>query len=275
MDTEAAQPEQGQGAEESDGNELYSPFLEGIPTELHEQVIPALKAQDAEFTKRFQSRAEQIKPLEEAGLLDADPEQLAGYNQLDQVIRAAVQGDEQAVEAMESWWEELGESLGFFEDGEGEAGEAELDEDFDPYDPQSIQKLVQSSIQQQVEPIAQFLEQKELTEQQQREMQAANEQIEAQIAELKENDPSLTDEVIDEIVDLAVLFADESDNPIQAGYEKYQSLVKKGEAGLFQSKANQPSVPGGSGQPANAAVTPTMANVKELVKERLAQQKSL
>jgi hypothetical protein len=75
MSDEATQPAEveGQGAETQEGNDLYSAFLDGISPEMHDTVIPALKAQDASFTKRFQSLSEKTKPFEELGVFDMDP----------------------------------------------------------------------------------------------------------------------------------------------------------------------------------------------------------
>ena len=66
-----------------------------------------------------------------------------------------------------------------------------------------------------------------------------------------------------------------SDNPVQAGFEKYQTLVSKGENNLFQKKLDQPGTPEGSGPAATTPEPVTSANVKDKVRERLEQQTQL
>jgi hypothetical protein len=274
--SEAAQAVEDQGAENQSGNDLYSGFLDGIPEGIHDQVIPALKAQDAEFTKRFQSRAEQVKPYEELGVFDMDPENIGAYLSLDQAVNAAQEGDEGAKQAVQEWWDQMGEALGFY-DSDGEEGESgdEPDEDFDPYDPASIQKLISEQLEQSVGPIAQHIQERETQEQQQQALEAAEAAIEAQVEELKESNPNLSDDDVDEILTMAQLFTDQ-DDPIGAGFEKYKALVSKGENSVFDSKVNQPSTPEGSGPTVNNnAVEATSANVKDLVMERLNKAQAL
>ena len=134
MSDAAAQPEaapavEGQGAESEQGNDLYGEFLDGVPEDLHETLTERLKAKDAEFTKKFQSRAEQLKPFEEMGILEQSPEALGQYLQLDQAMQAAQQGDEQAIEAVYQWWDQVGDVLQFYEQGEDGGEESEGDAD--------------------------------------------------------------------------------------------------------------------------------------------------
>jgi hypothetical protein len=283
MGNEAAQPEavepaEGQGAEnQSEGSGLYDSFLDGIPDGIHDQVIPALKAQDAEFTKKFQARSEQMKPFEELGVFDAEPENIGAYMNLDQMVVAAQQGDEQAMEQVQEWWDGMGEALGFYDADEGEESEGgkETPEDFDPYDPASIDKLVAERLEQTVGPLAEHMQQREQSENEQAALAEAEDAIEAQVAQLQEANPKLSEDDVSEILTMAELFV-ETDNPIQAGFEKYQSLVGKGENSLFDSKVNQPATPEGSGPAHNSgAVTATSANVKDLVAERLKQAESI
>jgi hypothetical protein len=105
------------------------------------------------------------------------------------------------------------------------------------------------------------------------EQQEALAQLEAQVKGVQE-EHGLSNEVMDEVQELAAMFPN-AENPIQAGYEKYQSLIAKGEGSLFQKKIEQPQTPEGSG-PANT--TPekiTSANVREIFRQRLDQEKQL
>lgn len=276
MSEEAAQPVEGQGADTPEGNDLYTAFLDGVPAEIHDQVIPALKAQDAEFTKRFQSLSERTKPFDELGVFDRDIEEVGSYLNLATALEAAQSGDDQAQAAVYEWWDSIGDTLGFYETGgvgEESDSEFDVDDDFDPYDKSQLTQLLADQIAEQVGPIAQFVEHQAMTQQEQEAMAQAEAEVSGQIDELlAEHD--LSEDVLQEVLELAEMFID-SDNPVMAGFEKYQSLVGKGEANLFQEKLNQPGTPEGSGP---AAMTPdavTSENVKEKVLERLNQQKQL
>ena len=278
MSEEAAQPVEveGQGADTPEGNDLYTAFLDGVPAEIHDQVIPALKAQDAEFTKRFQSLSERTKPFDELGVFDRDIEEVGSYLNLATALEAAQSGDDQAQAAVYEWWDSIGDTLGFYENGgtsEESESEFEVDDDFDPYDRNQLSKLLADQIAEQVGPLAQFIEEQASTQQEQEALAAAEAEVAGQIEELRaEHD--LSDDVLQEVLELAEMFV-EADNPVRAGFEKYQSLVSKGEANLFQDKVQQPGTPEGSGP---AAITPdaiTSDNVKEKVLERLNQQKQL
>jgi hypothetical protein len=261
-----------QGAE-STGSELYSAFLEGVPEEIHDQVIGALKAQDAEFTKKFQSRSERVKPFEELGILDQDPQAVGQYLQLDQAIAAARQGDEQAQEAVYQWWDKVGEALEFYESGEGGGEGEDVSEELDPLemDAKTFQEAVQRQVEQQVGPIAQHLQAQQQAEAQQQALAEANDQIDGWISEIKSANPSVFEgeageQALEEVLTLSELYIGE-DNPVAAGFAKYQSLVSKGEAGLFAQKQQQPQVPEGAGKPNTAPAIPTMKNARDVALE--------
>lgn len=275
MSEEAAQPVEGQGAEAPQGNDLYSPFLEGVNPDIHDQVVTALKAQDAEFTKRFQSLSERTKPFEEGGLLDADPEVLGSYKTLADYVDAAESGDEEAAAAVYEWWDSVGDALGFYEAGEDtDDAEVEFGEDFDPYDPSQLSELLARQVEEQVGPIAEFVEQQAMTQQEQEMLATAEAEIQGQIDDLRAQ-YDISDEDLSEVLELAEMFVETTDNPVQAGFEKYQSLVSKGENNLFQKKLDQPGTPEGSGPAATTPEPVTAANVKDKVRERLEQQTQL
>jgi hypothetical protein len=285
MSDAVAQPEapeveaaEGQGAE-STGSELYSAFLEGVPEEIHDQVLVALKAQDAEFTKKFQSRSERTKPFEELGILDQDPRAVGQYLQLDQAIAAAQQGDSEAQEAVYQWWDKVGEALQFYEGEASEEAEG-VDDELDPLDmdAKSFQQAVQRQVEQVVGPIAQHLQSKEAAEAQQQALAEANDHIDGWISEIKSANPSVFEgeageQALEEVLTLSELFIDE-ENPVAAGFAKYQSLVSKGEAGLFAKKQNQPQVPEGAGKASTAPSIPTMKNARDVALEYVRQGKA-
>ena len=275
MSDEAAQPVEGQGAEAPQGNDLYASFLDGVPAEIHDQVIPALKAQDAEFTKRFQSLSERTKPFDELGVFDRDPSEVGSFLQLAQAMEAAQEGDGQSQEALYEWWDNIGDQLGFYsqDDSGAESEGDESDTDFDPYDRNQLTQLLQEQVAEQIGPIAEFVQQQAMTQQEQEALATAEAEIDAQITELR-SQHDLSDEVLGEVLELAEMFI-ESENPIGAAFEKYQSLVAKGEAELFNNKVQQPGTPEGSGPAATSPDAITSANVKDKVLERLNQQKTL
>lgn len=282
MSEEVAQPEsvetpelEGQGAESPNGNDLYAGFLDGVSPEIHEQVIPALKAQDAEFTKRFQSLSEKTKPFDEIGVFDNDPQTVSSYLSLAQAVNSAQEGDAESQEAVYEWWDQVGEQLGFYEqdtdtENEGEVGgETDFPEDFDPYDANQFNTLLESKVQETIAPLLNALQET----QQEQELQEAMAVLDSQVQAVQEQN-GLTTEVMDEVLELAGMFPD-SDNPIEAGYEKYKSLIAKGEGSLFQKKIEQPETPEGSG-PANTAPEKiTSANVREIFRQRLDQEKQI
>lgn len=277
MSEEAAQPVEGQGADAPEGNDLYGPFLEGVDPTIHNDVITALKAQDAEFTKRFQSLSERTKPFEDLGVFEQDPESVSSYLTLAQYIEAAESGDPDAQEAVYEWWDSVGDTLGFY-DAQGEQGEEadpeNLGEDFDPYDRSQLTQLLAEQVAEQIGPIADFVEQQAMTQQEQEAYAAAEAEVEQQIAELR-SEFDISDQDLDEVLELAEMFVESSNNPIRDGFEKYRSLVGKGEGNLFQKKLDQPLVPEGSGPAATTPDRITAANVKDKVRERLEQQNQL
>ena len=274
MSDDAAQPVEGQGADAPQGNDLYTSFLDGVPSEIHDQVIPALKAQDAEFTKRFQSLSERTKPFDELGVFDRDPEEISSYLSLADAISQAQQGSEESREALHEWWDSVGEELGFYDLGSDEASDdTSIDDDFDPFNKDQLSEMLQQQVAQQIGPIADFVRQQAEAQQEQIALEEAEAEITGQIEELR-GQHDLGDEVMDEILELAEMFV-ESDNPIQAGFEKYQSLISKGESALFNDKIQQPGTPEGSGPAATSEDPITSANVKDKVRALLDQQKTL
>lgn len=274
MSDDAAQPAEGQGAETPEGNDLYASFLDGVPTEIHEQVIPALKAQDAEFTKRFQSLSERTKPFDELGVFDRDPEEVGSYLSLAAAIEAAQEGDPESQEALFEWWDSIGDELGFYNQGSDQASDdVDVDDDFDPFNKDQLSQMLQQQVADQIGPIAEFVQQQAQAQQEQEALEAAETQIAGQIEELR-SQHDLSDDAMEEVLELAEMFI-ESDNPIQAAFEKYQSLVAKGESALFNDKIQQPGTPEGSGPAATSEEAITSANVKDKVRALLDQQKTL
>lgn len=260
----AEEPAEGQGSDESSG--LYDDYLSDIPNEFHDKVIDGFKAKDADFTRRFTAVSDKWKPYDELGVSDVDPEQLGGWLNLNSALEAAQGGDEQASENVYSWWEQLGEQLGFYNEKEGKQESAEDAEDFDPFDPSNIEKIVSEQIQKAVNPITETL-----SKQEEAQLAAEADQAVSEIADkLKGDNPGLSDDDIDDILELAIPHMDGAENPeaaVMAGFEKFKSLVSRGENDLFADKLKQPTVPEGAGTPNTAPDKPTLANVKSLALE--------
>jgi hypothetical protein len=62
---------------------------------------------------------------------------------------------------------------------------------------------------------------------------------------------------------------------INFAFEKYKSLVSKGESQLFDKKRQQPGLPEGSGPAATTPEPITSNNVAQIARERLEKEKQL
>jgi hypothetical protein len=263
----APQQEQGQGAPETPG--LYQEVLEGVPNEYHESLIERLKEMDGKATQRFQSQAEKVKPYEEAGILDADPEVLSGYLNLAQALDGAVSGDQEATQAVEQWWGELGEQLGFFEEGQEGTGEQQQQAAQDLLDltPQDLQQMVSEKTAEAINPLLERFEQQE----QEQLVNEAKQELQDSLSKLRAEHQNLTDDDEKYILALAWQFGQDADDPLAAGFQEFPRLVSRGEANLFESKVNTPQAPEGGGVPNTAAPVPNSENAKQLATERLQQ----
>lgn len=272
--TEGAPQDPGQGAPETPG--LYQDVLEGVPSEYHESLIERLKDMDGKATQKFQSHAERVKPYEEAGILDADPESLTGWMNLSGAIESAlgdptrgIAPDPEAQQAVSQWWEQLGDQLGLFEE-EGGEGTGQEAQDLLDLTPQKLEELIGSQIGKATQPLLQRMEQQE-----QEKIQAeAQQQVKSDLAALREKHPNLTDEDEKYIMAFAWQFGQEAQDPIQTGFEEFQRVVSRGENNLFEQKVNQPSPVEAGGRPNTQAPAVTSENAKELALERLHQMQA-
>ena len=217
---EPVEAEDGQGTDESSG--LYDDYLSDIPDEFHEKVIDGFKAKDADFTRRFTAVSDKWKPYDELGVGDTDPEQLGGWLNLDKALEAAQGGDEQANENVYSWWEQLGEQLGYYNGEEGKEESSEDEEDFDPFDPSNIEKMISEQVEKAVNPL-----QEAQTQQEQAQKEAEADQAVSEVTDkLKSDNPGLTDSDIDDILELSIPHMEGAESPeaaVAAGFEKFKS----------------------------------------------------
>jgi hypothetical protein len=227
-----AEPE---GGDASGG--LYD--LASVPEDLRPHVEPHLKAIEANITKKLQENSESLKrwePYEELGIGDIDPQNL---QQLLEFAEMAQDEDKFA-----EWFRETGDRLGLME-----SPDDDLDFDFEENEltPEKVEQLIAKAVAENIQPVNQRLQERETKEAEQAAMYEITDQLDAMKAE--HGDDLDTDAVLQ----LAYAYADEDpDNAINRGFEDYQRLVGKGEAGLFAKKAGQPESPEGPGRASNA-----------------------
>lgn len=226
-----------QGGEATDSG-LYD--LDSVAPEMRDALEPHLKAIEANATKKFQEAAEYRKgwaPYEELGVKDVPPETLQGLLGFLQVANDPQQFAE--------WWKAAGEEQGLFE--QPETDDLELD-DVDELSTDQIQEMISKAVAENINPLQERLQAQE----QERQQQAANEEITQQLEKIRADNPDLPEGAEDAIVRLAYSYADEDANPIEKGFEDYRSLIGVGEKNLFEKKAGQPKTPEGPGAPSTA-----------------------
>jgi hypothetical protein len=237
--------DQPEGGDASGG--LYD--LASVPEDLRPHVEPHLKAIEANITKKLQENSESLKrwePYEELGVADIDPQAL---QQLLEFAELAQDEDKFA-----EWFKQTGERLGLMEDP---ADDLDLDLD-DELTPEKIEQLIAKAVSENIEPVKQGLQEREAKEAE----QAAISEITETLNELRSEHGEDLD--TDAVLQLAYAYADEDpDNAITRGFEDYQRLVGKGEAGLFAKKVGQPEAPEGPGRASNAPEKLTTGNPTE------------
>lgn len=257
---------EGQGTQPNEAEGLYQQFLDGIPEQFHGTLTERLKAQDADVTKRFQSHSETWKPYEDLGVNEVDPEALGGLLTLGQAFEAAAGGDKEAQQAVQEW---VGENLDFLGGNEGSEGEPNGEESLFDLSPEKLQELVGSQITDAVSPLLERLDQQD--------QEKATNEIESEISEglstLKEQNPNLDDDDLNDILILGSQVAPKAqsvEEVLSAGFDKFQSLVAKGENGLFGQKLNQPVPAEAGGTPNTSAPQITsFADAEKSAREKL------
>lgn len=223
-----------EGAAEESANGLYD--LNEVPEDVREHVVPHLKAMEGGITKKFQEAAEFRKgwePYEEMGLRDMQPEAVKQLLDFAQMANDPTQFDE--------WLKSAAEERGLL-GGNGSEDELGLEE-LESLSPEKVKELVEE----QTKPIQDTLQQ----QQQAAAVAEAEQGIEAQLEQIRKDNPDLPENAEDAIVKLAYAYADEPNvDPIEKGFEDYQSLIGQGEKGLFEKKAAQPAPAEGAGAPA-------------------------
>lgn len=250
---DGAQPgAEGQGTEGQDAGGLYGSVLEGIPEQFHGTLTERLTAKDAELNKAHQQKVEGWKPYEDLGLRDVDPQVIGSYLDFGNTLAAAGQGDAQALQAIQEWWTGIGNELGFAQENGAEQQDGDASDLLD-MSPDQLQQIVGQQVAEGLNPILERMEQQE----QQQALAAAEQEVSDQVAALRKDNPELTDEDEKRILAFAYMFGQDSEDPINAGFEEFKQVAARGENELFRQKLAQPAPAEGAGRANTAAEAPT------------------
>lgn len=206
----------------------FGPVLEAVPNG-REAVEAALKKIEGSITQRFQEAADfrkQWEPFAELGLSDMGVEpvqQLMAFGQMlqDPAKAAELVSDP---EGFESWWEQIGDTLGFFEDGEKPGAETPAGQEETPA---WAQQLIEQN---------QQLTQRLDTIEGSSEQEKANAALEAAITGLK-NEHKLDDDQVKHVLRLAHPYAAAGDeDAIAKGLADYQAIRGGAQGDLVDRK---------------------------------------
>lgn len=233
------------------GDQLYQPYLANVPAELHPMVLDPLRAQSADFTRRFQEAADfrqQMEPYSNIdGFADVPPDELAELIQFRQVLAdpEALKGWVQQVstalgvspELDEDAWAALGQQNGWLEDdGTGAAAGGQNE----------ILDQVAQMLDERLGPIQQHIG----TQQQQQTQQQHQQAFEGRYNELAEQHglvpegtpPEKAAEIKQAVTDLAFAYVSD-DDPIGKAVERYLSITGGAQGDLIDGKLQQQTGP--------------------------------
>lgn len=241
-EAQPAAPQEGQGPQD-DAQALYADVLEGLPEEHHGTLTERLKAREADLNKAHQSKMEGWQPYEEMGINQVDPEALSGLMNLGQALEAAGNGDPQALQDLQEWWGNIGQSLGFSDQGQGEEeGQAS---DLLDLKPEQLQEMVGEQVAEKINPLLEQMQQ----QQQQKLLADAEQEVADSLSTLRKENPNITDEDESRILAFAYMFGGDAEDPITQGFEEFKKVAARGESELFGQKLNQPNAAEGAGRP--------------------------
>jgi hypothetical protein len=235
----AVQPTDPSGSGDGQGgNGLYDEILSFAPEETRPDLEQVLKRRDADITRKLQDAADlrkQFEPLAGIeGLSDVPADELTELLQFRELA-----SDQ---EKFADWWTQIGDELGFFADGE-DGGEGD---DVDPHTAQLLQRLEQ--LEQRLEPVTEHITRSE----QDRRVQAADEEIGRQLETLHEQHGEFDD---DDVLALAYRYADDPD-AVTKGFEHYRRIKGGAQGELVDDKLGQPAPANGAGRPDTAPELP-------------------
>jgi anthranilate/para-aminobenzoate synthase component I len=261
MPDEQPQPVDQPGGGEGGGTTadgLYD--LSGVAPEIRPVVESHLKAIEGRITPKLQEAAEyrkQWEPYEQLGLNQMEPQELEGLLSFAELTQAAAAGDPNALAQIGEWYGEFGEQLGLTGEDEDEYEDEDVEEGPD----------VEEAVAEAVGPLYQQMQQQQHQQLYEKTLSDIQTQTEA-----LQKEHNLSEEDVDAVLRFAQSYDDE-DDPISKGFEEFQSLIARGEKGLFQQKFGQTPSPEGGG-PADNAPKPVTSfeQAKLMARERFARE---
>lgn len=270
---ESAQPSEGQDAGNDEGGfGTYQDYLNSqVPEDYRPHVEPFLRDIQSNAEAKFREHSDYRKEWEPYGnielgdgnslnLKDYDPESLAGLIQF-----AELMGDESE---FKNWWTTVGQEQGFLDEYTGEDDSEEFDDDegLEGLNLDTFRTALEETLNERLAPF----EERQQQEQYQREVDSANKAIDEQMQTLEDEHGEFDR---DAVYRLAYAFADQSDDPIQAGFEEYMRVTGQAETNAVRGKLDAPAPPESGVGPANtSAQAPTQfSEASKMAKERLAQ----
>jgi hypothetical protein len=250
-----------------DHPEELRPYLEQYIREKVDPTVGEKLREAAETRKQF----EPLSGIE--GLSDIDPEalgQLVAFHEIasdpeqftEWFTDVARESAKANPEQFEEWWANLGREMDWLDDdGEGDAGDGELEDD--PRISALEQQLAEMRQAQQQEA-----GQREQSQRVQERQQVIDGQLNESLAKLGEMDDEAKAAARQDILKLAIAYADDPDNSIPKAFEDYLRITGKGASDLIDSKLEQPDggLPRGRAADSRPEVTPD--NVKEIARGR-------
>jgi hypothetical protein len=219
-----------------------------VPAELAPLVMEALKHKDADVTRGFQEHKqfrEQWEPFSKIqGLGDMSPEdvgQLVEWSQAmndPQAFQAWYEGVGQQLglspELDEDAWVRMGEEKGWFEGGGEGEGQQENGQGFDP---NQLQSMLDSMLEQKLQPVQQWLGSQEQNQQ----AEQIKTQWEQQMSSLADQHGVKLDDARDDILHLMAGYLDDGvDDPVSKAFEHYMRISGKAQGDLIEDKLKQP-----------------------------------
>lgn len=260
----AGAPENG-GEGQGGLGDLYD--LSAVPEEVRPYVEEQVKQINSNVEGKFREHADFRKTWEPfgqvEGLTDVPPEELRELVAFREIL-----GDE---EALEDWWNTLGEKAGFFEEDEGGEGE-ELEGEGDEPPPwaQNLMERIEG-LEGGLKPV-----QEHLTQSQRESAQnAAAQQIVNDVAALEKKHGELDDDAKEAILKLARAY-DGAEDSIPRAFEDYLKITGQAQGELADSKHDQPGPAVETGNPSTEADEFSGLgdpNLKRAARERFAGQR--
>lgn len=260
--TEGVQGGEPQGGEGS--GSFVDDYLAQVPDDYRAHVEPYIRQVESNTNKRFQEHADyrkQWEPYESLDLSQYDPEGLGELLQFAQTMEDPAE--------FKNWWTQVGQQSGFISELIGNNGDEEFETGetgFEGLDADGLRDILSELLDEKVKP----LQEREAEREQQAQIEAANNQIEQQLAALKQEHGEFDEQAV---IRFAYGHADTSDNPIAAGFKDYQNMVAQIETNTVNGRINQPAPPEQGGGPANTGIEApgSFSEASKMARERFAQ----